>query len=92
LYDILPNAPRAEKDPTKFTSGPHGDGIVGLVQNTVVQQNVNQPLVQQQQNPYYQNSNASPEILSLQKGSKPSEGKKKGKNKKKNINNPGNNK
>jgi len=29
LYDILPNAPRAEKNPTKFSSGAHADGIVG---------------------------------------------------------------
>jgi len=43
LYDILPNAPRAETDPTKFTPGPHADGIVGSVQNTATQQKMNQP-------------------------------------------------
>ena len=77
-----------ETDPTKFVPGPHADGVVGSVQNTAAQQNVNQS--QQQTNPCYQNSNASTDILSLQKGSQPSEGKKKGKNKKKNGNNSGN--
>jgi len=31
LYDILPNAPRSEMDPKKFTPRPHADGIVGSV-------------------------------------------------------------
>lgn len=91
LYDILPNALREETDPTKFTPGPHADGIVGSIQNTAAQKNVNQPQVQQQQNPYYQNSNASSKILCLKKGSQPSDGKNKGKNKKKNGNNASNN-
>lgn len=89
LYDILPNAPRAEMDPMKFVPGPHADGVVDSVQNTAAQQNVNQS--QKQENPCYQNTNMSADILAIQKGSQPSEGKKKGKNKKKNANNPGNN-
>jgi len=89
LYDILPNAPRTETDPTKFVPGPHADGVVGSAQNTAAQQNVSHS--QQQANPCYQNANTSADILSIQKGSQPSEGKKKGKNKKKNGNNPGNN-
>jgi len=43
LYDILPNAPRAEANPTKFIPGPHADGMVGSIQNTVAQQNLKQP-------------------------------------------------
>ena len=42
LYDILPNAPRTETDPTKFVPGPHTDGVVCSIQNTVARQNVNQ--------------------------------------------------
>lgn len=91
LYDILPNSPRAETKPTKFSHGPHADGIVGSVQNVAMQQNLNHPQIQHQTNPYFQNLNTSPEILSLQKGPQTSEGKKKMKNKKKNEANSGNN-
>jgi len=43
LYDILPNAPRAETNPAKFSPRLHADGIVGSVQNIVAHQNLNQP-------------------------------------------------
>ena len=42
LYNILPNAPMTETNLTKFVPGPHADGVVGSVQNTTAQQNVNQ--------------------------------------------------
>ena len=29
LYDILPNAPRAETDPTRPKPGVHADGVIG---------------------------------------------------------------
>jgi len=48
LYDILPNAPRVETDPTKFSPGPDANGIVGSVQNVSTKQNLNQPQMQQQ--------------------------------------------
>lgn len=55
-----------------------------------MQPNLNHPQMQHQTNQYFQNSNTSPEIISLQKGLQPSEGKKKGKKKNKNESNSGN--
>lgn len=42
LYEILPNAPRFDTDPTKPASGPHVDRVIGSVGNAAVNQVANQ--------------------------------------------------
>jgi len=37
LYEVLPNAPRASIDPPKPTSGPHVDGVIGFIFNSMKQ-------------------------------------------------------
>ena len=37
LYDILPNAPREDTDPTRPKLGVHADGVIGSIQNVMHQ-------------------------------------------------------
>ena len=95
LYQIFPNAPRAETDPTKPTPGPHADGVIGSTANAVSQvANAmgqlslhSNGLTAHSSSPSAQKSTPPSDILSVQKattkGGQQPGGKKKGKNQKK---------
>jgi len=42
LYEIFPNEPRSNTDPTKLSPGPHADGVIGSVENFTIEKVTNQ--------------------------------------------------